>query len=77
MLAGLPAPQGNLGGDGAGGFTGSLSGVDFTDFAGTQYFSLQVPLGQGEPGIPALSTWGVALLALALAAVAWSGLARR
>ncbi|MCO5297266.1 MAG: PEP-CTERM sorting domain-containing protein [Fimbriimonadaceae bacterium] len=42
ILGGLAAPQGNLGGDGAGGFTGSLSGVNFNQFAGNQYFELQV-----------------------------------
>lgn len=42
-LGGLPAGTGNLGGDGSGGFTGTLSGVDFNDFAGDQFFSVQVP----------------------------------
>jgi hypothetical protein len=77
ILAGLVAPQGNLGGDGAGGFIGSLSGIDFTDFAGDQYFSLQVPGSLVEPAIPTLSGWGAALLALALAWPAWSVLVRR
>jgi hypothetical protein len=38
FLGGLAAPQGNLGGDGAGAFTGSLSGIDLTTFAGNQFF---------------------------------------
>lgn len=38
FLGGLPADTGNLGGDGAGGFTGSLSGIDLNQFAGNQYF---------------------------------------
>lgn len=42
-LAGLPAGTGNLGGNGAGGFTGSLSGVNFNNFAGNQYFTIVVP----------------------------------
>jgi len=42
VLGGLPAPQGNLGGDGAGNFTGSLSGIDFNSFAGDQFFSITV-----------------------------------
>ena len=42
ILGGLPAPQGNLGGDGLGGFTGSLSGIDFNNFAGNQYFAVTV-----------------------------------
>jgi hypothetical protein len=43
VLGGLPAGTGNLGGDGAGGFTGSLSGVNFNNFAGLQYFEVVVP----------------------------------
>ena len=42
ILGGLPAPQGNLGGDGGGGFTGNLAGVDFNQFAGNQFFSVTV-----------------------------------
>lgn len=37
-LGGLPAGTGNLGGDGAGGFIGNLSGIDLNQFAGAQYF---------------------------------------
>jgi hypothetical protein len=40
ILPGVPAPQVNLGGDGNGTFTGSLSGINFTTFAGTQYFTV-------------------------------------
>ena len=43
ILAGLPAPQGNLGGDNAGGFSGTLSGVDFTAFAGDQFMTIDLP----------------------------------
>ena len=43
VLGGVPAPQGNLGGDGLGGFTGTLSGIDFNNFPTTpQFFSLVV-----------------------------------
>lgn len=42
ILGGLPAPQGNLGGDGGGNFTGNLSGIDFNQFAGNQYFAVTV-----------------------------------
>lgn len=42
ILGPLPQGQGNLGGDGGGGFTGTLSGVDFNQFAGAQYFSVTV-----------------------------------
>lgn len=43
ILSGLPAGTGNLGGDGAGNFTGSLSGVDLNQFAGDQYFVVPEP----------------------------------
>ena len=42
ILGGLPAPQGNLGGDGAGNFTGGLSGIDFGSFSNDQFFSITV-----------------------------------
>lgn len=42
ILGGLPGGQGNLGGDGSGGFIGDLSGVDFNNYAGNQYFTVQV-----------------------------------
>jgi hypothetical protein len=43
VLGGLQAPQGNLGGDGGGGFIGNLSGVNFNQFPGLQYFTITVP----------------------------------
>lgn len=49
FLGGLAAPQGNLGGDGFGNFTGE-SAIDFTLFAGDQFFTISVP----EPGSIAL-----------------------
>ena len=59
FLGGLPAPQGNLGGDGAGGFTGTLSGVNLNNFAGNQYFEFRpVP----EPGT--MAVLGLGALAL-------------
>ncbi len=42
ILGGLPGPQGNLGGDGGGGFTGDLSGVDFNQFGGEQHFEVLI-----------------------------------
>jgi hypothetical protein len=61
VLGGLPAGTGNLGGNGGGGFTGNLSGVDFRQFDGLQYFTVAVP----EPS------------ALLLGVVAATGLAAR
>ncbi|MEM7624253.1 MAG: PEP-CTERM sorting domain-containing protein [Planctomycetota bacterium] len=59
ILGGVPAPQGNLGGDGGGGFTGNLSGIDFNQFAGDQYFAVTVP----EPASLALiGLGGLAML---------------
>ncbi len=43
FLGGLPAGTGNLGGDGMGGFTGTLSGVDLNNYAGNQYFTVFIP----------------------------------
>lgn len=43
FLGSLPAGTGNLGGNGSGGFTGSLSGVNLQNFAGNQYFTVAVP----------------------------------
>ncbi|NOS68762.1 MAG: PEP-CTERM sorting domain-containing protein [Verrucomicrobia bacterium] len=42
FLGGLAAPQGNLGGDEAGGFTGE-GAIDMTHFAGDQFFTVVVP----------------------------------
>jgi hypothetical protein len=62
FLAGAPAGTGNLGGDGAGGFTGTLSGVNFNNLAGQQYFEVRV--------VPEPST--LALIGLAFAGFACS-----
>ncbi len=43
FLGGLPAGTGNLGGDGAGTFTGSLAGINLNNFAGNQYFTIPEP----------------------------------
>ncbi|MCA9242871.1 MAG: hypothetical protein KDA32_02860 [Phycisphaerales bacterium] len=43
FLGGLPAGTGNLGGDGNGNFTGSLSGINLNNFAGNQYFTIPEP----------------------------------
>ena len=59
VLGGLPAPQGNLGGDGAGGFTGTLSGINFNNFGGEQYFCIEVV---PEPTTMALFGLGMVVL---------------
>ncbi len=63
VLGGLPAPQGNLGGDGNGNFTGVLSGINFNNFPGNQYFTI----------VPAPGASGL----LALGAIAAAGRRRR
>jgi hypothetical protein len=57
FLGRLPAPQGNLGGDEAGAFTGE-GAIDMTHFAGNQYFTVAVP----EPTSAALLASAGALL---------------
>ena len=57
FLGGLPAPQGNLGGDENGGFTGE-GAIDMTHFAGDQFFVVQVP----EPSSLALMAVGSLML---------------
>ncbi|MFG0260630.1 MAG: hypothetical protein ACF8LK_09800 [Phycisphaerales bacterium JB041] len=42
FLGGLQPPQGNLGGDGFGGFTGGMN-FNLNDFAGNQYFIVPAP----------------------------------
>jgi hypothetical protein len=63
FLGGLAPPQGNLGGDGNGNFTGTAA-INFQNFAGNQYFTVNIP----EPSSVALG---------ALALVGLIGLGRR
>jgi hypothetical protein len=60
MLGGLPAGQGNLGGDGAGGYNGTVGQLDMNNFAGNQYFVIAVP----EPSSLSLAGLGLAALFL-------------
>jgi len=55
FLGGLPAPQGNLGGDGAGNFTGNSGGINLNNFAGDQFFTVVVP----EPSVALLGAFGL------------------
>jgi hypothetical protein len=58
FLGGLPAPQGNLGGDEAGGFTGE-GAINLNNFGGNQFFVVPVP----EPAtVGLLALGGLALL---------------
>jgi hypothetical protein len=42
VLGGLPVGTGNLGGNGTGGSIGDLSGINFNNFAGDQFFTVTV-----------------------------------
>jgi hypothetical protein len=61
VLGPLAPPQGNLGGDGSGNFTGTLSGVNFNQFTGSQYFEIQIPV----PEPSTLMLTGMMLFAVA------------
>lgn len=58
FLGGLAAGTGNLGGNGSGGFTGTVSGINLNNFAGNQFFTVVIP----EPA--ALSLLAMPALAL-------------
>ena len=59
--------DGNLGGNGFGGFTGDLSGVNMTDFAGDQFVTVRQPAVAAAAGVPepaAADAGGAAALAV-------------
>jgi len=62
ILGTLLPPQGNLGGDGSGGFTGNLGGVNFNQFEGLQYFEVTVPAVPEPSSAAALALAGMALI---------------
>ncbi len=47
FLGGLAAPQINVGGDGAGGFNGTVGQINLNNFGGNQYFTVIVPAPTG------------------------------
>jgi len=52
FLPGLPASTNNLGGDGAGNFTGNVGGLNLTNFAGNQFISANLnTMTAGTPAI--------------------------
>ncbi|HEV8607583.1 MAG TPA: PEP-CTERM sorting domain-containing protein [Tepidisphaeraceae bacterium] len=63
ILGPLAPPQGNLGGDGNGGFIGNLGGMNFNQFTGAQYFGIVVPDVVPEPSSAGL--FALAVIALA------------
>ena len=64
FLAGVPPPQGNLGGDGAGTFTGE-GAIDITLFAGDQFFTSACASSTAPASAPATSRTGL-IVALAI-----------
>lgn len=74
FLGGVAAPQGNLGGDGTGGFTGE-GAIDFTTIAGNQSFEACGAVAVVE--VPTLGHAGAALLAALLAGAAIFAVRRR
>lgn len=60
LLGGLPAGQGNLGGDGFGGYNGTVGALDMNNYQGDQFFVITVP----EPSSMALTGLGLAALLL-------------
>jgi hypothetical protein len=78
ILGGLTPPRGNLGGDGNGGFNGTVGQLDFSSYAGEQYFTLLLPyVAPPAVAIPTLGGWGLAALVLLLSGLALRRLAPR
>ena len=54
FLGGLTPPQGNLGGDGMGGFNGTVGQINLNNFAGNQYFTVPEPTSLALLGLVCL-----------------------
>lgn len=61
FLGGLPAGQGNLGGDGAGNYNGTVGQINLNNFAGLQYFQVCI-----VPEPTSLALMGLSVLGLAM-----------
>lgn len=75
FLGGVAAPQGNLGSDGAGGFTGE-GAIDFTLFSGNQYFEACAAAAAPAPDVPTVTPIGLIAIAMLLAGVGFIALRR-
>lgn len=60
FLPGLPAPQGNLGGDGTGAFTGTISGVNLNNFGGDQFLEIPYTAAANDWKFAAGGDWNTA-----------------
>lgn len=63
QFSGIGILESNLGGNGFGGFTGDLSGVNLTDFAGDQFVTVPAPPALNVGVVPEPTTGLLALLA--------------
>lgn len=66
QYAGEGVLQNNLGGDGTGGFTGDLAGVDLSAIAGDQFVTISVPIVPSVSAVPEPSTLTLVLLGTGL-----------
>ena len=58
VLGGFASGQGNLGGDGTGAFTGNVGGINFSQYAGNQYFAVPEPASMAALGLGLVGFFG-------------------